>query len=61
SWDLIDFAGWHGQMAPEKGPENRSATTAEKENYSKRILQQRWGQEVQTRLHKGKWSDTCFI
>ena len=25
---LIDFAGWHGQMAPEKGPENRSATTA---------------------------------
>ena len=33
---------------------------AEKENYSKR-LQQRWGREVQTRLYKGKRSDTDFI
>ena len=34
---------------------------AEKENYSKRILQQRWGREVQTCLQKGKLSDTGFI
>jgi len=34
---------------------------AEKEYYSKRILQQRWGREDQTRLHKGKRSDHDFI
>ena len=42
------------------GPENVHGA-AEKENYSKRILQQRWGREDQTRLHKGKWSDHDFI
>ena len=42
------------------GPKNVH-DVAEKEYYSKRILQQRWGQEVQTRLHKGKRSDHDFI
>ena len=42
------------------GPENVH-DAAEKEYYSKRILQQRWGREDQTRLHKGKWSDHDFI
>jgi len=42
------------------GPKNVHGA-AEKENYSKRILQQRWGREVQTRLHKGKRSDHDFI
>ena len=28
SRDLIDFAGWHGQVAPKQGLENRSATMA---------------------------------
>ena len=42
------------------GPKNVHSA-AEKENYSKRILQQRWGREVQTRLHEGKRSDTSFI
>ena len=41
------------------GPENVHGG-AEKGNYSKR-LQQRWGLEVQTRLHKGERSDTNFI
>ena len=41
------------------GPENMHGG-AEKGNYSKR-LQQRWGREVQTRLHKGERSDTDFI
>ena len=34
---------------------------AEKEYYSKRILQEGWGREDQTCLHKGKWSDHDFI
>ena len=42
------------------GPENVHGG-AEKGNYSKGILQQRWGREIQTRLHKGKRSDTDFI
>ena len=41
------------------GPENMHGG-AEKGNYSKR-LQQRWGREVQTRLHEGTQSDTNFI
>ena len=41
------------------GPENVHGG-AEKGNYSKR-LQQRWGREVQTRLHEGTQSDTNFI
>ena len=36
-------------------------STAEKENYSKRILQQRWGRENQTHLHEGTQSDHDFI
>ena len=40
------------------GPENMHGV-AEKENYSK--LQQRWGREVQTRLHEGTQSDHDFI
>ena len=42
------------------GPENVHGA-AEKENYSKRILQQRWGQEVQTCLQEGMQSDHDFI
>ena len=42
------------------GPENVH-DVAEKEYCSKRILQQRWGWEDQTRLHKGKQSDHDFI
>ena len=44
----------------QSGPVNVHGA-AEKEYYSKGILQQRWGREVQTRLHKGKWSDHDFI
>jgi len=53
---------WYGAGASRQsrsGPKNVHGA-AEKENYSKR-LQQRWGREVQTRLHKGKRSDTDFI
>ena len=42
------------------GPENVHSG-AEKRNKSKRNLQQRWGREVQTRLHEGTQSDTNFI
>ena len=42
------------------GPENVH-DVAEKEYYSKRILQQRWGREDQTRLHEGTQSDHNFI
>lgn len=42
------------------GPENVH-DAAEKEYYSRRILQQRWGWEDQTCLHKGKQSDHDFI
>ena len=42
------------------GPENVYGA-AEKENCSKRILQQRWGREVQTCLHEGMQSDHDFI
>ena len=42
------------------GPENVH-DTAEKEYYSKRILQQRWGREDQTRLHEGTQSDHDLI
>ena len=48
-------ASWQSRS----GPKNVHGV-AEKENYSKR-LQQRWGREVQTCLHKGKPSDTSFI
>ena len=42
------------------GPENVH-DVAEKEYYSKRILQQRWGREDQTHLHEGTQSDHDFI
>ena len=44
----------------QSGPENVH-NTAEKENYSKRMLQQRWGREDQTHLHEGTQSDHDFI
>ena len=44
----------------QSGPENVH-DVAEKEYYSQRILQQRWGREDQTRLHEGTQSDHNFI
>ena len=55
-WNLLAGASRQSRS----GPENMH-DTAEKENYSKRILQQRWGREDQTHLHKGKRSDHDFI
>ena len=56
--DSLENAGASRQS--QSGPKNVHGT-AEKEYYSKRILQQRWGREVQARLHKGKRSDHDFI
>ena len=49
-------ASWQSRS----GPKNVHGA-AEKEYYSKRILQQRWGREDQTRLHEGTQPDHDFI
>ena len=54
----VDVAGTSRQSR--SGPENVH-DAAEKEYYSKRILQQRWGREDQTRLHEGTQSDHDLI
>ena len=56
--DAYSFAGASQQSW--SGPENVH-NAAEKEYYSKRILQQRWGREDQTHLHEGTQSDHDFI
>ena len=75
-WDGAEGAGWlkfhcatqnshnlklccaGASRQSQSGPENVHGG-AEKGNYSKRL--QRWGREVQTRLHRGTQSDTNFI
>ena len=54
----LELAGARQQS--QSGPENVH-DAAEKENYSKRMLQQRWGREDQTHLHEGTQSDHDFI
>ena len=63
-WKPNIYFKWHqcagARRQSRSGPENVHGG-AEKRNESKRNLQQRWGREVQTRLHKGTQSEDDFI
>ena len=63
-WKPNIYFKWHqcagARRQSRSGPENVHGG-AEKRNESKRNLQQRWGREVQTRLHEGTQSDPNFI